>query len=64
MYFVRFKGSRQKPKIEFTSNCTYNTENRTDNQTLIENDFLDEARIILNLAQRSWCFADKITEWL
>ncbi|KAF2889698.1 hypothetical protein ILUMI_16475, partial [Ignelater luminosus] len=38
--------------------------NAHDNRTLLGIDFLESAAIVLNLPQRSWCFADEPNNWM
>lgn len=38
-------------------------ENAADNRTLLGIDFLEQARILLNPAQRAWCFDDDFKQW-
>lgn len=38
-------------------------ENSMDNRTLIGNDFMEENKIMINTAQRAWCFSDNIRHW-
>lgn len=35
-----------------------------DKRTLLGIEFLKEARIILNISQRAWFFADKPSKWI
>lgn len=38
-------------------------ENSTNNRTLIGNDFMENAKIMFNIAQRAWCFSDNPATW-